>query len=173
MTTTRPPRTTAAATDLLARYAELDTRAAAVEAHRKAEIGRINAAADAEAGPMREYLGAMAAQLRTWWDTEGRTLATGARKSVQLGGCMIGTRTARASLAHDHGGEDAAVAALRSTRYAKQTTRVKYAIDRTAVLKLLQGETKAGAAIGALGFRVEQGEAFFVERVEQAGVVGA
>lgn len=173
MKTIRAPRSTEGAADLLGRYAEVDAKLAAVEACRRLEIGRINAAADVEAGPLVEEIKAIAAVLKPWWESDGRALATGGRKSVQLGGCMVGSRAGRATLGYEYADEAAAVAALRETRYAKATTRVKYTLDRAATLKLVQADGAAGKALIGLGFKVEQNEAFFVERVEQAGVVGA
>lgn len=165
------PRTVEQAVELLGRYAEVDARRAGAEAARKDEIGRINAAADVEVAPLLDELAAIAAAVRPWWEGDGQALATGTRKSVQLGGCMIGTRALRARLTHGFKDEDAAVEALRATRYGKQTTRVKWSLDRAAALKLVQGTSAAGKALVDLGFRAETGEQFFLERVEQAGTI--
>jgi hypothetical protein len=71
----------------------------------------------------------------------------------------------RPKLAHGFESDDKATEALLGTRWAKQTTRVKYSLDRTATLKLLQLGGKAGADVAALGFLVEPGtDSFFVER---------
>lgn len=169
----KPPRNTDQAALLLNLYADLDAALALVEAVRKAAMGQANAAADAEAGPILAELEALKAQLQPWWQGDGRALAPKGRKSMQLGGCMIGTRADRPRLAHGFESEDKAVEGLRATRYGKQTTRVKYSLDRAATLKLVQAAGAAGKALVELGFRVEQGETFFVERVEQAGVVAS
>ena len=166
------PRTLAAATALAASFAEADGRLAAIEEKRKVKLGRINAAADAMAGPLIAELAGMAERLERWWGKGGAAIA-GDAKSAQLGGCLIGTRSHAASLAHTFKDEKAAVAALRKTRLATRTVRVRYALDKVGTLKLVQSGGKTGEALIALGFSAEQGERFFVSRVEQPGAIGA
>lgn len=168
----RTPKTLARATQLLERYSDLDGRLAAVEEGRTAELGRVNAAADAEAGPLVTELAAIAAQLEPWWQASGLALAQG-RKSLQLGGCLIGSRKGRPKLVHTFSDDDKAVEALRATRWGKQTTRVKFSLDRTGAVKLLQLAGAGAGKLGELGFSIDQSEAFFVERVEQACTIGA
>jgi hypothetical protein len=168
----RPPANAAAAAPLLARFAVVDGELAAVQARRRDQLTLVNSAADSQAGPLIAELKLLGERLQPWWDREGAALAKG-RKSVQLGGCVIGYRTARARLEHGFANDAAAVEALRATRYGKQTTRLTYSLDRTATTKLVQGEGKTAEKLAELGFRVVKGEQFFVERVEQAGTVGA
>jgi phage host-nuclease inhibitor protein Gam len=167
----RPPRTLEQATALLGHYAQVDAQLASIEATRKTEIGRVNGQADAEATPLLAELEALSMRLQPWWEAHGAALAGKGRKSLQLGGCMIGSKAERARLGHGFENDDKAVEALRATRYGKQTTRVKYTLDRTATLKLMQIKGKTAAALGELGFRVDEGESFFVKRVEQAGTI--
>lgn len=172
MTKVRTPRTQEQATNLLGHYAQVDTQLAEVEAVRKAELGRINAAADAEAGPLLGELEALSAALDPWWKSNGQALAPKGRKSLQLGGCMIGSRMSKAKLGHSFDDDDKAVEALRATRYGKHTTRVKYSLDRAATLKLLQVGGKTAAGIQELGFSiVDPSEQFYIDRVEQAGTI--
>ena len=170
--TAAPPRTLAAATQLAAAYADADGRLAAIEEARKAELGRINAAADVEAGPLLAELEAMAARLEGWWGRGGSAIA-GEAKSAQLGGCLIGTRAERARLGHGFADDKEAMAALRETRLAARTVRVGYALDKVGTLKLLEGGGKTGETLAGLGFVAERGERFFVSRVEQPGAIGA
>ncbi|HEY0116275.1 MAG TPA: host-nuclease inhibitor Gam family protein [Allosphingosinicella sp.] len=169
----RPPRTTGQAAELLDCFAALDARIAEIEANRRVEVGQINAAADAVAATLIEERQKIAAQLEPWWRSRGPELTPKGRKSIQLGGCMIGMRAKRPVLAHGFDQDDQAVEALRSTRLANQTTRIKYSLDRAATLKLLQSTGKAAETLVGLGFRVEQGELFYIERVEQAGTIGS
>lgn len=166
------PKSTAAATRLLERYAELDGKLAVIEERRSAEIGRANSSADAEASPLRSELEAIAGKLEPWWDGAAATIA-GGKKSVELGGCMIGTRMSRPKLAHGFESDDKATEALRQTRWSKQTTRVRYSLDRTATAKLLTLRGKAAADLAALGFAIEQADSFYVERVKQAATIGS
>lgn len=169
---TRPPRTIEQATALLAHYAEVDTQLAETEANRKAELGRINAAADAVAAPLIAELQAISTRLKPWWQDSGKSVAPKGRKSAQLGGCMIGSRMSKATLGHGFKDDAEAVEALRATRYGKHTTSVKYSLDRAAALKLLQVGGKTATAIKELGFSVvEPTEQFFIQRVEQPGTI--
>lgn len=164
------PKSTAAATKLLERYADLDARLAKVEADRSDAIAAANYRADIAADPMRQERDKIGASIESWWSHASATIANG-RKSVELGGCMIGTRMSRPSLGHTYESDDKAVEALRKTRYFKQATKVKFSLDRTATAKLLQLGGKAGEQVAALGFRIEQADNFFVERVTQAGTI--
>jgi hypothetical protein len=169
----RTPRTVAQATQLLERHAELEGRLALAEAARSEAIGRANASADAAAAPLLEEMRAIAEKLEPWWRSAREALA-GKRKSIELGGCMIGTKMSRPKLAHGFEDDDKAVEALRASRYAKHTTRVRYSIDRAGTLKLLQVGGRTSETLRELGFSVEEGrDCFFVERAEQAGTMGA
>ncbi|MDP8995300.1 MAG: host-nuclease inhibitor Gam family protein [Pseudomonadota bacterium] len=168
MSAVRAPRTVAQATALLERHAALQGLLEAVEGRRGALIARANARADAAATPLLAELQAIAARLEPWWQDAGRTIA-GKRKSIELGGCTIGTRASRPKLAHGFEDDDKAVEALRATRYGRQTVRLRYSVDRVGTVKLLQLGGKAAETLQELGFRVDQGEEFFVQRVEQAG----
>jgi hypothetical protein len=168
----RTPKTLAAATSLLERHAELEGQIASIEARRTRMLVRANAAADAKVGPLVDELDQIFAAVEPWWRASGKDLAKD-RKSIQLGGCMIGTRSGKPKLAHTFDDDDKAVTALRATPYKNQTTRVKYALDRAATLKLLQLDGKTGKAIAALGFSIDQADTFSIQRVEQSGSIGA
>ena len=169
---TATPKSLPAATRLLERFAELDGRLALVEERRSAEIGRANASADADAAPLIKELGDIAAALEGWWPSAAPAIA-GGKKSVELGGCVLGSRLSRPRLTHGFESDDKAVEALRETRWFKQTTRVRYSLDRTAAGKLLTLGGKAGADLAGLGFAIEQADSFFIERAKQAATIGA
>lgn len=167
------PKSTAEATQLLERYADLALRIDLVEADRNDAIATANQRADVAATPMLEEMASLSQALAPWWAKSAAALADG-RKSSELGGCIIGTRKSRDSLAHGFTNDDKAVEALRASRYAKHTTRVKYSLDRTATLKLLQIGGKTAKSIAALGFSIEPGaDLFFVERVQQDRTIGS
>jgi hypothetical protein len=161
---TAVPKTVPAATQLLEQYADLTARLDQVEADRAERVANANAWADTAAQPMIDELASIGAALERWWLAGGKDVA-GGKKSAELGGCVIGLRTSRAKLAHGFESDDKATEALRGTRWAKQTTKVKYSLDRTATLKLLQLGGKAGQDMASLGFSIELGtDSFFVER---------
>lgn len=170
MSRIRAPKSTAAAQDLLGHYAELAEAAAHIETIRNGAIARANESADAELAPLLEELEQLRGALQPWWDAAGADLAKG-KKSVQLAGCKIGYRTSRPKLAHDFGSDELAVEALMLTRHVRQTTKIRYTLDRTGTLKLLELGGKAGQDVAALGFRIDQAENFFVDRVEQDATI--
>jgi hypothetical protein len=173
MTSIRAPKTTAQATALLDRYAELEGQRATLEARRSRMIARANAAVDAKVAPLIAGLALIAEKVEPWWQKAGQKLLAPKAKSMQLGGCKIGTRTSRPTLVHTLVNDAAAVAVLQGTRYKKQTVRVTYSVDRVATLKLLQQEGKPAQELTELGFSVDQGEQFFLERVQQTGTIGS
>lgn len=167
------PKSQAAATQLLEEYADLGSRVALLEEDRSIDIAAANQRADTAAGPMLQRMAAISAALESWWPSAALAIA-GGKKSVQLGGCIIGTRKARAKLAHSFPSDDKAVEALRATRFAKHTTRVSYSLDRASTLKLIEIGGKTGAAIKELGFSIAGGsDAFFIERVQQDRTIGS
>jgi len=165
------PKTLAAATRLLERYADLQADFDRVEAARSARLAAVNAAADADAGPLAKQMLDLHAALEPWWTEQGSTLAQG-KKSLQLGGCMIGSRMGKPSLAHAFPKDEDAVTALLATRYKKQTTQVKYSLDKVGTRKLLELGGKAAEQLKDLGFSIKQDDKFFVERVEQPATIG-
>lgn len=167
----KPPRTVGKATELLDRFATLSGELETVEAHRNAELAKINAAADALAAPIVAELAEIQAAIEPWWKTAEAELTKGKRKSAELGGCMLGTRTSRTTLAI--AGDAAAVLArLQAARWAKPYVRTTPSIDKTAALKALDGPHRAKLA--ELGFSKQEGTpVFFLERVAQAGTVAS
>jgi phage host-nuclease inhibitor protein Gam len=166
---TATPRSLPAATRMLERYAELDGKLAIVEAVRSEAIAKANASADAEAGPLLKQMGDIQAALELFWSTNSAALTEGKRKSIELGGCIIGSRSARPALVIQ-GEEKDVVEALRALRWAKPFVRVKYSLDKTLLLKSLDG--KHGVALAQLGIgRSEGEEQFYIERAEQAGTL--
>lgn len=166
------PLTTEAATELLERYAVLAGKGGALGARRDAMIVRANAVADKLIAPIAAEMAVIKAQIESWWKTEGVKLLTGKRKSVELGGCMIGTKQGKASLQLKSGEFDKEAEKLRKLAWAEPFVRVTVAIDKTATRTGLTGPL--GPKLKARGFFEKPGaEEFFVERVAQAGTVGA
>lgn len=165
-----PLKTVADATAALERYAALSGQVAAIARRRDAILSRANAAADRLAMPLTAELATIAARLEPWWAKNAAALTDGKRKSIELGGCMIGSKSGRATLSLAGDDFDAAAAKLRLERWAKPFVVVKVSIDRTATLKALGGPH--GDKLKAAGFAEKPGsETFFVNAVAQAGAV--
>mgnify|MGYP001480222763 FL=1 len=89
------------------------------------------------------------------------------RKSVELGGCMIGSVTSRTHLTLS-GDEDAVIEVMKALRWAKPFLRSVVTIERAGVLKALDGSR--AKALADLGFEKGGGtETFFVKRAQQQG----
>jgi phage host-nuclease inhibitor protein Gam len=154
---------------MLERYAALEGKIATVEAVRSVGIADVNAEADAELAPLMLELDSIREKLWPWWQKAGSALLSGARKSVELGGCMIGTRKGRDSLAVD-GDENELVEKLRKRSWAEQLVRAKYSLNKSAILMSIDG--CHAKQLKDLGFSRSKGsEQFFVERTEQEGTL--
>lgn len=165
----RAPRTVPAAIALCERFAVLEGQAAAIEATRNAAIAAANATADAAIAPIAAELDQIRPVLEAWWTQGGKALAQD-RKTIELGGCNIGTKLGSPSLHFAFGDDKAAVAALSEARWSKTAlVRTSHDVDKPAVRKALSG-TRA-AALSAMGFSLRQSESFVLSRADQAGTI--
>lgn len=161
-------RTTEQAITLLERLSALQGQAAMAEAARNTAIADTNAVADTIIAPIAEQIAAMEPVIEAWWNRQGAKLLPAGRKTMELGGCMIGTRLGNKSYAFV-GDDKKAVAELNAVRWGKQFIRVTYSPDKPAIRKALSGPR--ADALGKMGFSEAQTETFFVVRAEQAGTV--
>lgn len=183
----RAPQTIEAATELAATFAALAAELADAEAQREAELAKINAAADAVAVPLKARLKDIVGQLKPWFAANVDELTGGKKKSITLGGCVIGYRISPPKVAHTHGTDGAAVTVLRGTEYEARTVRVSYALNKPAILELIEAEAEGfahgadtvggvaadGETLEALGFTARQAEEFFVDRIGPKPETGA
>lgn len=167
----RQPRTLELATAMLERFAVLDGDRAGIEAERNEAIAKINAAADEQLVPIVEEMGAIADKLQPWWAKAAAELLPAKRKSMELGGCIIGSRTGKTVLAIA-GAEDALITALTKLRWGKAYAPAKPKLDKTALLKATDGPRAED--LKKLGVTAKLGEESFVlARAEQAGTIGS
>lgn len=166
----KAPKTLPAATKLLERYAVLEGELGLVEAARAEALARANAVADKEAAPILAERRALAEALQAWWAEAAPALTGGERKSVELGGCIIGTRADKPSLAVPKATKET-ISALLKTNWGKALVKISTSLDRRAIARLLDGPRKA--ELEAMGFAIRHGgETFVLERVKQEGVLG-
>jgi len=171
MTAIATPRTLEQATAIAERYALLDGQIAAIEADRQASIAAVNARCDVAANDLIAQRAVIEAKLKPWWEKNSDKLTEGKRKSIELGGCIIGSRAGKPSLGLI-GKEDAAVAKLQKLPWAAGLLKTKTTLDRVAVLKALA--TDLGKSLRRMGFGVVPGEEkFLLERAEQGGTLGS
>lgn len=158
------PTTAQEATRLLKRHAGVQQKIAAIEAGRTRAIADANAAADKKLLPLVAQIGAMTAAIEPWWRANAAALTKGERKSIELGGCEVGTAFAAPSLAFDGDQKDFGVKALQATKWGKEFVRTVVSTDKVAVRKALSG--KRAEELKAIGFKLAQAESFFVKAVE-------
>lgn len=165
------PRSTDQARELAERFARIDLQIQLIEATRNEAIGAANARADAEGAPLMAERDVIVAKLRPWWTKNGVKLTEGERKSIELGGCEIGSRAGRDSLAID-GDEKAIVKTLEKHDWARPLLKVKTTLDKVAILKSIDGVYKT--QLKRLGLSRKEGEeTFFVKRTEQGGTLSS
>jgi phage host-nuclease inhibitor protein Gam len=164
----RVPRTLAAALPLLERFASIGATIAAAEAQRAEDLAGINAAADKKIEPQLKELEELRAAIEPWWKKDGAQHLQGKRKTAELGGCTIGSKTGSAKVAHSFDDDDKAVEALRKARLAASFVRTKLSLDRTAIMKFLRGDR--AMKLTAIGFSIDQAEQFVLEPIEGAPI---
>lgn len=167
----RAPRSLKAATAMLERFADVDGQIAAIEEARRAELAKVNATYDDLAAPLLPQLADIKGGLAEWWQAAGAELTEGKRKSIALGECEIGSRSAPASLGID-GDEKAIARGLIKMRWARELVRVSFSLDRAAILKSIDGAHAKDLAELGLS-RVAGTQTVFVKRVQQGGTQGA
>lgn len=169
MTSIRAPRSVNSATMLCERFADLEGQISYHEHKRNATIAQANADADCNIEPLLAERNAIAARIEAWWPTAAAKLTEGQRKSIELGGCIIGTRMGRESLGI-RGDEAKVLAKLEQADWARGLVRTRVSIDKTAVFKALGGEH--ADALKSMGFRKQPAsETFYMQRAEQEGTV--
>lgn len=149
---------------LIERYAQLGAEAALLETNRDAALAATNATADGLLKPILDEMALIRAALEPWWAKVGRSLLTGRRKTIELFGCMIGTKAGRSSVVVP----DGVLAALKGQRWGKDFIRTTEEVDKTAARTGLTG--RHGEKLKALGITVtEPPEVFVLDRVVQDG----
>lgn len=170
-TAIRSPRSQTEAVRLCEQWAALDGEIAAIEEARDAAIAAANAEVDKDLLPLVARRTAIAAKLEPWWKANAKALTQGKRKSAELGGAVLGTRTGSGKVTVA-GSIGAVIDKLRANRtLGRLFVRPKFELDKPEVRKGLDG--KHGPALKALGLGFEPGvETFYIERTGQAGTPG-
>lgn len=166
----KQPRTISAATEMLERHAELEGKIATISQARDKAIADINAKIDTALLPMITERDQITEKLKPWWMKARDKLLTGKRKSIELGGCMIGSRKGKDTLNYN-GDLNEPVEAFAGLRWTKNLIIIIKKVDAVATLKALEG--KHSEKLKELGFeQVDGTEAFFIKRTKQGGTLG-
>lgn len=187
----RAPQTLEQATALCTRFVERSAAAALIVQARDETIAKANQTADTELVPIAAELKDIEKQLKPFFAAKFDELTGGKRKSIELGGCYLGYRLDKASVAFAHGKDDDMAVTLRAAELTDYV-RTKHSPEKPAIMKALEAERDAIALRDAapepecdaapaddeapapsisplhdLGFSIKQGESFFLERVGQ------
>lgn len=173
MTAIRQPRSVEAATALAERYVEIEGQIEAIEAGRQDSIAQVNARADTAANALIAERDRIRDKLEPWWSKAGAdllaTFSKGRRKTIELGGAIIGTRAGASSLAIAGSAKDVAVRLAKSA-WGRKLTRVSVSLDRTAIMRELK--SKRAEELKAMGLSIDEGaEQFVLKRAEQTGTL--
>lgn len=159
--------TTDEAISLLGRYAALQASITARRADADAKIAQIRAAVDGALAADEAQLKAWFNALKPWWAVSAEALTEGKRKSIELGGCLIGHRLSTPRVVHPNLTEAEAVEQLRDHDY-DELVRVVRELDKPAILRMLADDDVQAAEIRSLGFASKQTETFFIDRIKPA-----
>lgn len=167
------PRTTEKASQLCERFALLDSQINALEQRRNAAISKVNALIDKKSLPMIAERNQIAEMIKPWWMKAREKLLSGSAKSLELGGCIIGTRKDRDTVDCSRvAGKP--VDALANLRWAKPYINkvTNYSLNAKKLIDGIDG--KHGEKLNELGFAKKKGEEqFFIKPSDQGRTVAA
>ena len=168
----RTPRSVTGAQTLCERFAAIEASVDLIEAERAETIAKANATADAQIEPLIAEREQIREKLEPWWAKDGGALVKKDQKSIELGGCTIGTATGKEALdVPVRKDADAAKAELGGTKWGKSLLRTTVSFDKRAIAKAMAD--RHGEALRALGFAIVPApETFVLKRAEQRGTRG-
>jgi len=161
----RQPRSVEAASTMCERFAEIEAQVALISNARNDATASANAMADKELSPLIEEREQIRSKLEPWWAKAGSAMLDGVKKTIELGGCIIGTRKGKDALG-EPSDKKATIAKLETDARSKALVRVTKSIDKRAVAKALDGDLADG--LKAIGFHTVEGvDEFVLSRAEQ------
>jgi hypothetical protein len=150
--------------------AELDGRIAAMEEARDAAIAKANAVVDEDLAPLVKERAAIEEKLGPYFMANREQLLPPKRKSIELGGCVIGSR-ASTDRVQVTGDTKQVLSAMLKLPWAKKLLEVTWSINRAKVKAAIEGG-RAGE-LAAIGVALAEGEeTFFIRRTRQSGTPG-
>ena len=165
------PQTAEEAIGLLGRYAAIDATIEAARADAEAEIAAIRARVDAACAPLEVDLKAAFNRLKPWWAVEGDALTEGKRKSLELGGCVIGHRMTPPKVVFVPAGKtlDEVIGDWWADDNWTFLRSKDPELDKPTIMECLRGSDKYAPEevedLTKLGFSVRQKEEFFIDRI--------
>jgi phage host-nuclease inhibitor protein Gam len=171
------PSSAEEARHLIARYAELQENATAINAVAADELEELESRRQAALAPIDAEMTDLFNALRAWWAVAGAVATEGKRKSIVLAGCQIGERTTTPALAvPDDRCEGAIIADLLARPGgAGDYVLTRHALYRPSLIKTLRaGDMHPDYALLAsgAGLGISQREEFFID-VAASSAIGA
>ena len=161
----RQPKSEAQLQRLCELYSELGGKIAAGEEKRDAAIARANVAADADLAPLIKERDLIEEKVRPYFMANREKLLPAKGKSVELGGCILGSRqgTDKVELT---GEKKAVLSAMLKLPWAKKLLQVNWSVNKAKVKQAIEANRKDELA--ELGVKLIEGEeTFFMKRTEQ------
>lgn len=163
------PATREEALALIAEYRAMDEAIQCATADYERAVQDARDLRDVIAQDMKPRMDELFGQLRAWWAVAGEAETGGRRKSVELGGMLIGERTTPPALALPKGvNEAAAIKAILNLPLdgAAGCVVVTEKLNKPALLARLRAGPLdlLAEALRALGFAARQREEFFIDR---------
>jgi phage host-nuclease inhibitor protein Gam len=162
---------------LLARFAEVDAILERSKNSLEEQIAALRAQRDRFDEAYKAQLKAIFNQLKPWWAVAHQELTEGKRKSVELGGCLIGHRTSTPALKLEGITEAEAIEDLELLGFEPWAIRTKKELDKPALIAALRklaagkepeemnGDERDAYVLDGLGLKVSQKEEFFIARI--------
>lgn len=159
------PTSTEEATLMLGEYVAIDRDIALEQLAAEAAIDRIKAQRDARLAELRAQAQPLFAGLKAWWEAGGKDELAKGKRSAELAGAKIGIRLTPPKVKLKRGVKiEDVVAWLKAFPYiwAKGFLRTKTELDKQAVIKAVQADSKIAAHL-IDRLTVEQADEFFID----------
>lgn len=148
-------------------FCEVDGKIAAIEEARDAAIAAANAKVDEDLAPLLKERDLIEAKAGPYFMANREKLLPAKRKSVELGGAMLGVRKDRDRIGLN-GDVNAMIEKLRGTAWGRRLVRVSHSLDAAKVKDAIEGKYKE--ALAEMGLLIKVGdETFYIKRTGQAG----
>lgn len=146
-------------------YAALTAEIAAINAERLSQKAAIDKDCDERIAHRSDLQKSLFMRLKTYWEAYSADYTLGKKRSAELAGIFIGVRTTPHSLNHKGMTIAKAVEFLLAARWAKAKSfvRVKYSLDKDAIIAALKGKTAAQKNLDKMGFTLVQKDEFFID----------
>ena len=130
-------------------------------------IAQIQTIRDERALPLEQALKQIFSDLRDWWAVAGAEMTDGKRKSMEIGGIVIGERTTPPALKHP-GQKAGDIAETLLDLRLDELLRITNALDKPAILKALKADDEIAFLLSWVGLVTEQKDEFFIARAAPA-----